>query len=248
MDFPALYIALKTIFKVGNCYSRLQGTSGNIHRLRRKVVRILEDDYLGQISNRQPLSAFAKPILWSNCHCNYENMMVPTKILCFRNKSAVVLDGFQIGLVVFSRRLLVGHSALCPGTSCGWAQCQAGDLTLWPPFSGKAAGEAGQLLQGEVMQRQVSIWTNDLAMSLVSNGAMQLGLWLSGSHILLISLGVLLACEIHMWPVCYSSLIMPARVFKWDLLQPRCFAHHEPIFPTVWLPKFFFLSYRSSWS
>ena len=48
------------------------------------------------------------------------------------------------------------------------------------------------------MQRQVSIWTNDLAMSLVSNGAMQLGLWLSGSHILLISLGVLLACEIHM--------------------------------------------------
>lgn len=174
--------------------------------------------------------------------------MVPTKILCFRNKSAVVLDGFRIGLVVFSRRLLVGHSALCPGTSCGWAQCQAGDLTLWPPFSGKAAGEAGQLLQGEVMQRQVSIWTNDLAMSLVSNGAMQLGLWLSGSHILLISLGVLLACEIHMWPVCYSSLIMPARVFKWDLLQPRCFAHHEPIFPTVWLRNFFFLSYRSSWS
>ena len=42
MDFPALYVALKTIFKVGNCYSRLQGTLGNIHRLRRKVVRILE--------------------------------------------------------------------------------------------------------------------------------------------------------------------------------------------------------------
>lgn len=75
MDFPALYIALKTIFKVGNCYSRLQGTLGNVHRLRRKVVRILEDNYLGQVSNRQPLSAFSKPILWSNCHCNYENMM-----------------------------------------------------------------------------------------------------------------------------------------------------------------------------
>lgn len=62
---------------------------------------------------------------------------------------------------------------------------------------GKAVGEAGQLLQAEMMERQVNIWMNDLATSLVSNGAMQSGLWLSGPHVLLISLGVLLACEIH---------------------------------------------------
>lgn len=162
--------------------------------------------------------------------------MVPTKILGIRNKSAVVLDGFRIGLVVFSGIYLLGLSLmprdilwLSPVPS--WES----DLVAWLR---EGCGWGRSVYSRQRWWRGRGIWMNDLATSLVSNGAMQSGLWLSGPHVLL----DLTRSAVSLW-ITHDQCAIQAplcSIFKWDLLQQRCFAHHESILPTIWLPNFFF--------
>lgn len=52
-------------------------------------------------------------------HGGSESVMVPPKILCIRNKMTVVFRSSRIGILVFSKHLLVGHSTPCQ-RSCLW--------------------------------------------------------------------------------------------------------------------------------